>query len=81
MEVSWNSARYARAAASDPIRDPATIDPLPEKVSSSSAALTLALSSGRKDSFSSKAKVVPDVILFPSRLGGFVPSSDPESVR
>lgn len=66
-------------AASEPMRDPATIDPLPENVSSSSAAFTLALSSGRSDSFSSNAKVVPEVILFPSKLGGFVPKSDNES--
>lgn len=47
--------------------------------SSAAAALTLALSSGRRDSFSSRAKVVPDVMLFPSKLGGFAPRSELES--
>lgn len=52
-----------------------------EKASSSSvAAFILALSSGRNDSFSSNAlKVVPEVMLLPSKLGGFVPSSELES--
>src|SRR5687768_7329991 len=69
-----------RAARSDPIREPARREPRTDNPSSSSAAaLTLALSSGRRDSFSSKAKVVPDVMLLPSILGGFAPSSDPES--
>lgn len=57
-------------------------EPRMEKASSSSAAaFTLALSSGRNDSFSSKAKVVPEVMLLPSRLGGFVPKSELESAR
>ena len=52
-----------------------------EKASSSSMpAFMLALSSGRNDSFSSNAlKVVPEVMLLPSKLGGFVPSSELES--
>jgi len=65
---------------SEPIRELAKKDPRTEKESSSSAAaLTLALSSGRSDSFSSKANVVPEVMLFPSRLGGLVPRSELES--
>lgn len=67
-------------ATSDPILELAICEPRTEKDSSSSAAaLTLALSSGRSDSFSSKAKVVPEVILFPSRLGALAPVSDMES--
>lgn len=67
-------------ATSEPIRELAIRDPLIEKASSSSAeAFTLALSSGRSDSFSSSANVVPDVILFPSRLGALAPISELES--
>lgn len=78
MSPSW--IPRARAAASELIREPAMKDPRMEKASSSSAAaLTLALSSGRRDSFSSKAKVVPEVILLPSKLGGLVPNSELES--
>lgn len=62
-----------RAAASEPMREPASSE---LASSSSAAALTLALSSGRNDSFSSSANVVPDAMLFPSRLGGFVAKSE-----
>lgn len=73
--------RWTRAATSEPRRELISSEPRTEKASSSSAAaLTLALSSGRSDSFSSRAlNVVPDVMLLPSRLGGFVPSSELES--
>lgn len=65
------------------MRELGSSGPRNEKASSSSAAaaLTLALSSGRRDSFSSRAKVVPEVMLLPSRLGGLVPSSELESAR
>jgi hypothetical protein len=70
----------ALAANSEPIRELVTREPRTEKASSSSAAaFTLALSSGRRDSFSSRANVVPEVMLFPSMLGGLVPSSELES--
>ena len=39
----------------------------------------LALSSGRKDSFSSIANVVMDATLFPSTLAGFAESEEEES--
>lgn len=79
MSPIW--IRWTRAATSDPMRELTSRDPRMEKESSSSAAaLTLALSSGRSDSFSSRAlNVVPDVMLLPSKLGGFVPSSELES--
>lgn len=48
-------------------------------MSSSSTALRLALSSGRKDSFSSSANVVAEATLFPSILGGFPDPSDEDS--
>src|SRR3954470_14770785 len=73
--------RCMRAATSELTRELPTKGPRTEKLSSSSAAaLTLALSSGRKDSFSSRTLyVVPDVMLLPSRLGGLVPRSELES--
>ncbi len=78
MSPSWMPR--ARAAMSELIREPAMKEPRIEKASSSSAAaLTLALSSGRSDSFSSIANVVPEVMLLPSKLGGLVPSSELES--
>ncbi len=49
--------------------------------SSSAAAMTAGAVVRSEDSFSSIANVVPEVMLFPSRLGGLVPSSELESAR
>ena len=48
-------------------------------MSSSSLAITLALSSGLMDSFSSIANVVAEATLLPSRLGGLAELSDDDS--
>lgn len=64
---------------SEPMRDPIAADPGGEYKSSSSMALTLALSSGLSDSFSSMAKVVTDATLLPSRLAGFCELAEEES--
>ena len=67
-------ARYAR---SDPIRDPAMREPRIDVSSSSATAMTLALSSGRRDSFSSR--ILVDAVLLPSKLGAMASSSELES--
>jgi hypothetical protein len=61
-----------RAPDSDPVKEFGAPDAGPERLSSSSIACTLALSSGRRESFSSIANVVTEAMLFESKLVGFV---------
>lgn len=78
ISCSWS--RKARPTPlSEPTREPAATESGGDVTSSSSTARRLALSSGRMDSFSSKAKVFTDATLLPSRLGGFAELLDDES--
>jgi hypothetical protein len=65
-----------RALAAEETCEFGAPDSEPDKASSSSAACTLALSSGLNDSFSSIANVVTEAMLFESKLVGFVEEFD-----